>query len=66
MMRRVPSLQSFVANVEARKRAAGITPAMLADARNSGERRTPEKRALLGRIQERARSRGFEPLPANF
>lgn len=64
-MRKVP-LQVFVQGVEARKRAAGITNEMISGARNSGERRTPQKRALLARTRERAIKAGLQPLPARF
>jgi uncharacterized membrane protein YebE (DUF533 family) len=65
-MRRVKSLQAFLQEVEDRKRALGITDAMIVAARNDGTRRTPEKRETLARIQKRARAAGVEPLPARF
>jgi hypothetical protein len=65
-MRRAKSLQAFLQEVEDRKRALGITDAMIVDARNTGERRTPEKREMLARIQKRARAAGVEPMPAKF
>jgi hypothetical protein len=65
-MRRAKSLQAFLQEIEDRKRALGITDAMIVSARNNGERRTPEKRELLARTQERAKAAGVEPLPAKF
>ncbi len=65
-MREIHSLQEFIEAVEARKRALGITDEDIARARNSGRQRTPEKREFLAQIQERARDRGVEPIPANF
>jgi hypothetical protein len=59
-------IQSFVQAVEDRKRALGITDEMVLRARNSGQRRTPEKRDALARVQERARKQGLEPMAANF
>ncbi len=34
--------------------------------RNKGGRRTPEKRELLRRVQERARAAGVEPLKSYY
>jgi hypothetical protein len=65
-MRRVKSLEAFLQEVEDRKRALGITDEMIVAARNTGERRTPEKREALARLQERAKAAGVEPLPAKF
>lgn len=65
-MREIDSLQEFIEAVDARKRALGVTDDDIARARNSGRRRTAEKREFLEQIQERARERGVEPLPANF
>ncbi len=64
-MRRM-DLSVFVQAVENRKRSVGITDEMIAGARNSGERRTAEKREMLACIQERARNSGLEPIPANY
>jgi hypothetical protein len=63
---RTLSLSALTQGVEDRKRSLGITDAMVELARNSGQRRTPEKREQLARVQERARARGLEPIPANF
>ena len=65
-MRRMVDASAFVQAVEARKRAVGLSDDTIAEARNSGRRRTPAKRELISRIQERARSAGLEPLAANF
>jgi hypothetical protein len=63
---RTVRLQDFIQAVEDRKRSLGIGDEVLLAARNSGERRTPEKREMLARIRERARKAGLEPLPAKF
>lgn len=52
--------------VAARKLELGITDADDDMFRNSGIRRTPEKRAFLARIAERCRQAGIEPLKANY
>jgi hypothetical protein len=59
-------LSFFVQAVESRKLSYGITDERIADARNTGERRTPEKREMLARIQQRASARGVDAMPANF
>jgi hypothetical protein len=48
--------------LEARIHELGLTQDDFIRARNNGSRRTPEKRALLRRIEEEARRRG-RPLP---
>jgi len=65
-MRRVKSLPAFLREVDDRKRALGITDATIVSARNTGDRRTPQKREMLARVQERARNAGLPPLPAKF
>lgn len=65
-MRRIDDLQAFVKAVEDKKRALGITPDVIEQARNGGRRRDTEKRAFLAAIQERAKASGLQPLPANF
>lgn len=65
-MRVVISAEDFARAVEAHKRAIGVQEAAFDAARNSGRRRSPEKRAFLARIQERARRAGLEPIPAKF
>jgi hypothetical protein len=52
--------------VAERKKALGITDRDIEAARNSGQRRTPEKRALLAGITRRAKRAGKTPLPANY
>jgi hypothetical protein len=64
-MRTMP-LTAFVQRVEDRKQSLGVTDEDVARARNSGRRRTSQKRELLARTQERARNSGLEPIPANF
>jgi hypothetical protein len=65
-MRRLPPLSTFLAIVAERKRLLGINEEACARARNSGRRRTPEKRELLRRIRRRARQAGVEPFEANL
>ena len=56
-------LFSFLADVERRKRALGFDESQAAvDAlRNKGGRRSPAKRAMLRRTEQRARAAGFKP-----
>jgi len=65
-MRTLPPLSTFLAVLAERKRALGVTDAAYAHARNRGRRRTPEKRELLRRIEQRARVAGVEPFKARF
>lgn len=58
---RLLSLEDQAKMVDERKRLLGVTAEQLALCRNRGARRTPEKRALLRRIQARAKARGREP-----
>lgn len=59
---------AFVAEAEIRKRVLGVdeTPAVIDAMRNRGDRRTPAKRALLRRIDARARSAGRAPVFAYY
>ncbi|MBB2164352.1 hypothetical protein HLH26_07315 [Gluconacetobacter sp. 1b LMG 1731] len=61
-------LDSFLAEVRARKAQLGLidTPERTEAMRNRGGRRTPEKRALLRRIDERARAAGLEPIRSYY
>ncbi len=56
-------LREFIARVDARKLALGIAdgPAEIEAMRNQGTRRTPAKRELLRRAEERAREAGHKP-----
>jgi len=65
-MRRLPELGRLTALLIDRQRILGITAETFERVRNTGERRTPEKRELLKRIQERTRRAGREPIPAKF
>ena len=65
-MRKPVPLWQFVREVNARKRAVGVSDDAIAAARNRGRRRTAEKRMQLQRIQERAQASGLEPLSAFF
>jgi hypothetical protein len=52
--------------IEERRLALGITDVDDAACRNSGLRRTPEKRQSLREIAERCEEAGIEPHRANF
>lgn len=52
--------------VDQRKADLGITEADDEMFRNSGLRRTPEKREMLARIAERCHKAGIDPLPGNY
>lgn len=58
----VVSLDEFLARIRERKAALGIVdrPELTDAMRNSGERRSSRKRAMLARIDERARAAGKE------
>ena len=58
------SLRDFLARVEARKAALGMSdmPAATEAMRNKGARRTPEKRELLRRVEARAVAAGRRPV----
>ena len=61
-------LDQFLADIEARKAALGVedTPAEVEALRNKGGRRTPKKRALMRRVEERARAAGVKPLKSYY
>jgi hypothetical protein len=65
-VRKLPPLSVFLASVAKRQRFLGIEEDAYARARNSGRRRTPQKRELLRRVRRRARQAGVEPFEANF
>jgi len=53
--------------LEERKRALGITPARIKNARNSGSKRTSTKQTLLKAVKDEARLQGRRPpFAANF
>jgi hypothetical protein len=60
-MRFLLSLDEQARRLDERKWTLGITREQLAACRNRGRRRTPEKRALLKAIEERAAARGRQP-----
>jgi hypothetical protein len=60
------SLADFIRDTEDRKHAARVTDETIAGARNRGLRRTPEKRALLASMRDRAIANGLEPVEAEF
>ncbi len=59
-------LDQLLAAIEARKVAIGTrdTPETTDALRNKGARRTPEKRELLKRMEDRTRAAGREPVRA--
>ena len=63
-MRRIVSLEANAAEIHAKKRAPGIGGAEIDALRNGGARRTPEKRAALRAIRDRALAAGLEPYVA--
>ena len=62
------TLDQFLADIEARKAALGITdtPEEVEAMRNKGGRRTPEKRELLRRVEERAHAAGVKTLKSYY
>jgi hypothetical protein len=64
----VVSLDRLIEQVEARKLATGLldTPEATEAMRNKGGQRTPAKRELLRRTEERARARGLAPVAAYY
>lgn len=65
-MRILRSLDEQSAWLDRRKRELAIPLGPMPELRNSGRRRTPEKRALLARLDEVARMNRREPLPAKY
>lgn len=59
-------LRDLRAQVREAKALLGINEDQIADARNSGANRTPEKRDFLDRINKRALAAGEAPVPANY
>lgn len=60
---------SYASQIDAKKtalRAAGISLPTDEAMRNSGRRRTPAKRELLRRIDERAAASGVRPVRQNY
>ena len=62
------TLHQFLSDIKARKAALGMTdtPERVEAMRNKGGRRTPEKRELLRRVEERAREAGVETLKSYY
>ena len=62
------SFKAFQQQLNARKAALGMidTPAEIESLRNKGASRTPAKRELLRRAEERARVAGVQPVKAYF
>lgn len=65
-MRKLPEFGRLTALLTERQRVLGIDPEDFERARNTGERRTAEKRALLQAIRERAEAAGEQPILARF
>ena len=62
------TLSDLLAGIRERKAELGIvdTPDRTEQMRNAGSRRTDSKRAMLERIDERARAADLTPLKGNF
>lgn len=65
-MRRIENLDEWIQQLEQRKQEQGITDADIDNCRNSGLRRTQEKRQSLASIRDRAIAHGLKPLDANY
>jgi hypothetical protein len=66
MSNQIQSLEEFCHEMEAWRKAVGMTEDDDWEMRNSGQRRTSEKREFLRRIAERSRAVGIDPFPANY
>jgi hypothetical protein len=62
----IQTLDEFCHAMESWRQSVGLTEADDWAMRNSGDRRTPEKRELLRRIAERCHAAGVNPFPANY
>jgi hypothetical protein len=62
------ALQTLLERTEKRKAALGLvdTAAATEAMRNKGARRTPQKRALLRRAEERAKGAGLKAAPSYY
>ncbi|WP_375284242.1 hypothetical protein [Sphingobium yanoikuyae] len=59
-------LRKYWARIAQRKKELGLdAPDLTERLRNSGEQRSPEKREMLDRIEERARKAGVPPVKSN-
>ncbi|PZU70233.1 MAG: hypothetical protein DI554_00380 [Sphingobium sp.] len=59
-------LRKYWARIAQRKKALGLDdPALTERLRNSGEQRTPEKREMLDRMEDRAKKAGVPPVKSN-
>ena len=65
-MRSLGRFEEYIAEIERRREASGLTEADYVRARNNSRRRTPDKRLFLEAIAERARAAWVESSPANF
>lgn len=66
MTKLIFELDEFVAKRVKRRQRLGISDADVDRARNSGRRRTSNKRALLEAAQRRAQEAGVVFMPSNF
>lgn len=59
---------TFIADIEQRKQALGLKDdALTTEAlRNKGGSRSPGKRTMLERAEQRARNAGRKPIPAHY
>lgn len=64
----ITTLEDFLEGIRQRKAELGIVDALerTEAMRNKGARRTEEKRAMLARVDERARQAGITPLKAYY
>lgn len=59
-------LREYWLRIARRKKALGLDdPALTERLRNSGEQRTPKKREMLDRMEERAKKAGVPPIESN-
>jgi hypothetical protein len=60
------TLTALRKRIRAKKRLLGISEAEISATRNSGLRRTQEKRDFLARVEARAVAAGEKPVPSNY
>lgn len=60
------NLYAFLKDAESRAVESGVSAIPVDSLRNRGSGRTPSKRALLARIDRRAREAGMSPVIANY
>lgn len=65
-MRILPEISRLSAELESRQKVLGISREAFERARNSGLRRTQEKREMLRLLKERSEAAGVQPFLAYF